>query len=304
VAIAVRGLVAATHTPFSADGSLNLAIVETQAAHLLTAGVSVAFIGGTTGEGHSLTLDERLRLATRWFEVSRHTPLKVMVHVGSNCLADARTLAHQAGELGAAAISALAPSYFKPDSVASLVACCAHVAEAAPEIPFYFYDIPSLTGVSLPMPEFLRQAGDRIPNLAGIKFTNADLMAFQICREADEGRFDILWGVDEMLLPALASGAEGAVGSTYNFAAPVYHRLIAAFRRGDLPAARDEQRRSMQFVRTLSKRGYMTSAKALMTMLGVDVGPPRLPHARLTARQIGELQQDVEGLLEFTSTGT
>src|SRR5262245_19772074 len=183
-----RGFVAATHTPFAADGSLNLAAVEKQAAHLLANQVTTAFIGGSTGESHSLTLDERHHLATRWFEVAHGTDLQVIVHVGSNCLEDARVLARQAQVLGAAAISALAPSYFKPSSVETLIACCAHVAEAAPDTPFYFYDIPALTGVSLPMPDFLRQAGDRVPHLAGIKFTNVDFMAYQLCRDADGGR--------------------------------------------------------------------------------------------------------------------
>lgn len=295
-----HGLVAATHTPFAADGSLNLSIVESQARYMIAKKVPTVFVGGSTGESHSLTLEERLRLASTWLEVTRGSDLKVMVHVGSNCLEDARTMAQQAERLGAAAISALAPSYFKPGSLDALIACCARVAEAAPQTPFYFYDIPSMTGVHLPMGDFLPRAGERIPNLAGIKFTNVDLMAYQLCRDADGGRYDILWGTDEMLLAALAFGANGAVGSTYNFAAPIYHRLIDAFRAGNLEVARQEQMRSVQLVRTLVKRGYMASAKAFMVMLGVDVGPPRLPHLSLNAEQTRELRGELEsqGLFE------
>ncbi len=291
-----HGLVAATHTPFAADGSLHLAVVEKQAAHLLANHVTTAFIGGSTGESHSLTLDERLRLAARWCEVARATDLKVIVHVGSNCLADARTLALQARQLGAAAIAALAPCYFKPSTLDTLTACCAHIAEAAPETPFYFYDIPALTGVHLPMTDFLRQAGDRIRNLAGIKFTNVDFMAYQLCRAVDGGRYEILWGVDEMLLSALACGAQGAVGSTYNFAAPLYHRLIDAFRGGDLVTAQQEQMRSIQLIRTLAKYGYLAGAKAMMTMLGVPVGQPRLPNVSLTRDQFDDLHRELEAL--------
>ena len=290
----LHGLVAATHTPFAADGSLNLAVVEKQAAHLLANNISLAFIGGSTGESHSLTLDERRQLAQRWHDVAKGSALRVVVHVGSNCLSDARTLAAQAQELGAVAISALSPSYFKPNSVDALIACCAHIAQAAPRTPFYYYDIPVLTGVSLSIPEFLQKVPERIPSLAGIKFTNVDFMTYQLCLAAGEGRFDIPWGVDEMLLSALACGAKGAVGSTYNFAAPLYHRLIAAFQRGDLAAARVEQMRSIQLVRTLVKRGYMASAKALMAMRGVEVGPPRLPNGSLTATQIEELRRELE----------
>src|SRR6185369_1272197 len=155
----IEGLVAAAHTPFHVDGSLNLAAVERQAEHLLKDRVTTVFIGGSTGECHSLSLDERRGLAIRWIEVARrHAPLRVIVHVGSNCIADAKVLAAQAQELGAAAVSALAPSYFKPRSVQVLVECCQEIAAAAPGLPFYFYDIPSLTGVALPMSEFLALA--------------------------------------------------------------------------------------------------------------------------------------------------
>lgn len=293
----LEGLVAAAHTPFKADGSLHLCAVERQAAHYARNGIATVFIGGSTGESHSLTLDERQRLARRWIEVVRGTPMKVVVHVGSNCLADARTLAAQAQELGAAAISALAPSYFKPRSVALLAAGCAEIAGGAPGLPFYFYDIPVLTGVSLSMPELLETGRATIPNLAGIKWTNPDLYSYQLCRHLP-GAFDLPWGNDEYLLAALALGARGAVGSTYCFAAPIYTRLWKAFDAGDLETARKEQYRSVLLVRALAGApgGYMGAAKSLMGMLGVDVGPARLPNGNPTADQAKQLRADLEKL--------
>lgn len=292
----LTGLVAAVHTPFRADGSLRLDVVEAQAAHLQAQGISLAFVAGTTGEGPSLSLEERTALARRWLEVARGTGLGIVVHVGSSCLADARALATQAGETGALAVSAFAPSYFKPRDVEELVACCADVASAAPRTPFYFYDIPALTGVLLSMPAFLEQAVGRIPTLAGLKFTSPDLMAYQRCLRAGDGAFDVPWGSDETLLAALALGARGAVGSTYNFAAPLYHRMLRAFAAGDLEAARAEQLRSVEVVRLLSAYGYMGAAKAVMTMLGVEVGPARLPNPSLSAAQAGELRGRLESL--------
>ncbi|MCX6858225.1 MAG: dihydrodipicolinate synthase family protein [Verrucomicrobia bacterium] len=290
----ITGLVAATHTPFHADGSLNLAIVEKQAAHLQVTGVSHAFIGGTTGESSSLTLEERRALAVRWFEVTRGAELKVIVHVGSNCLADSRNLAAQAQELGAVAVSALAPSYFKPGNVATLVESMAQIASAAPELPFYYYEIPTMTGLTLSPSEFLAQAADRIPNLAGIKFTSSNLMEYQLCRASHDGRFDIPFGFDEMMLGALALGAMGAVGSSFNFAAPIYNRLIAAFQSGDLIAAREQQMRSVRTIQKLAARGYMGAAKATMKMLGVDVGPARLPCGNLDEAQTQALRAELD----------
>ncbi len=292
----LSGLVAATHTPFNTDGSLNLQAVEKQAEHLLHTGVDTVFIGGTTGESSSLTLDERRALGRRWCEVGRGGAMKVIVHVGSNCLADSRVLAAEAESLGAVAISAVAPSYFKPRSLDLLVASCAEIASAAPNTPFFYYDIPGLTGVAFSMAEFLGVAAPRIPNLAGIKISNPDQMAFTECLHVDAGKWQLPWGIDEALLAALALGATSAVGSTYNFAAPLYNRLIAAFARGDLATAREEQWRSVQLVKLLSGFGYMGAAKATMAMLGVDVGPARLPNGTLTDDQRKSLRTALEKL--------
>ncbi len=293
--VRLHSIVAATHTPFHADGSLNLGGVERQAAHLWAAGVRTVFIGGTTGESASLTLDERMELAVRWCEVAREVAgMRVVVHAGANCIADARALAAHAEKVGAVAVSALAPSYFKPRTVDLLVDCCAEIAAAAPGLPFYYYDIPALTGVVLPPREFLEKASGRIPNLAGLKFTNPDLMAYLQCLRA--GDWDIPWGLDEWMLGALATGARGAVGSSFNFAAPLYLGLMAAFERGDLAAAREAQYRSTQLIALLARHGYMGAAKATMAMLGVDVGPARLPNASLSAEQARILRGELEAL--------
>jgi N-acetylneuraminate lyase len=292
----LTGLVAATHTPFHADGSLNLDAVEAQAAHLSKNGVGTVFIGGSTGESSSLALKERLALCERWAEVLRGSSLRLVVHVGANCLQDARALAQQAQKLGASAISALCPSYFKPRSVAMLVECCEEIVRDAREIPFYFYDIPALTGVSLSMPDFLAAAKDRLPTLAGLKFTNPDMMAYQLCLRADGGRWDVPWGIDEHMLGALALGAKGAVGSGFNFAAPIYNRLITAFERGDFDAAREEQFRGVRLIQLFVSYGYMGAAKAAMAMLGVDVGPARLPNHSLTSEQTAKLRGELEGM--------
>lgn len=289
----LHGLICATHTPFHTDGSLNLDPIESQAAHLLKNGVTTAFIGGSTGESASLTLTERLALAERWFAVTSGSPLRIVVHVGANCLHDARTLATQAGKLGAAAVSALAPSYFKPRSTSILIDSCAAIAAAAPDTPFYYYDIPALTGINLSPEEFLNEAPARIPNLAGIKYTNADLMTYQYCLRSG---FDVPYGLDEHFLGALAMGAKGAVGSGFNFAAPIYLRLLDAFARGDLESARTEQFRGVQIIRLLASHGYMAAAKTTMSFLGVPVGPPRLPNPPLSPESAAALRSSLESL--------
>lgn len=288
------GLIAATHTPFDAEGELNLAVVENQAEFLHSQGIHTVFISGTTGECHSLSVEERLRLTERWSAVVRGTTMQVVVHVGSNCLKDAIRLAKDAEQNQAVAIAAFSPSYFKPPDVATLVECTRRIAQAAPNTPFYFYDIPSLTGVNLPMHEYLAYASESIPTLAGIKFTNIDMTIFQLCRAFQQGRFNILWGTDEMLLSALCLGVQGAVGSSYNFAAGLYHQLITAWESGDYDQARQYQLQSVQLIRNLNRYGYMASSKYLMHLLGVEVGAPRLPLPSLIPAQERELDREWE----------
>lgn len=297
--IEIRGLVAAVHTPFGQDGELRLEVVERQAERLVREGVSGVFVAGTTGECHSLRFEERRELAQRWAEVARGTPLRVIAHVGSNCLRDAAELARLAAKAGAAAVAAMPPSYFKPETVEALIECSAEIARAAPETPFYFYEIPSYTGVRLPLEEFLERAAASIPTLRGAKFTNLDLVAYQLCLRALGGRFDMPWGLDECLLGALAVGARGTVGGTYNFTAPIFRRLLDAFARGDWSAAAEEQFRSVELQRTLARFGFLAAAKAVMEFLGVDVGPPRLPLRALSEREKAELRRALEELGYF-----
>jgi N-acetylneuraminate lyase len=220
--------------------------------------------------------------------------LKTIVQVGHNSLAEAKQLATHACRIGADVISATAPSYFKVGTVEALVDCMAEIASGAPELPFYYYNIPSLTGAALDMVEFLAAASARVPNLVGLKYTTPMVHEFQACLELDDNRFDVLWGCDEMLLSALVVGARGGIGSTYNIAAPLYVQLMQAFQQGDLSQARMLQSRSVQIIRAIYQYPFHPAMKEVLKMLGLDCGPCRLPHPRLTAAQIERLRQDLE----------
>lgn len=293
-------LVAAAHSPFHPDGSLAPEVVPVQAAFLANNGTRTVFITGSTGESHSLTCAEKLALYQAWAEASRATGLRVIAHVGSNCLEDSKALAHRAEALGFLAISALAPSYFKPAGLSGLIDCCAAIAAAAPATPFYYYDIPALTGVSLPMERFLTEAPAAVPTLAGIKFTNPDLVSYRRSLEVAGPRFDLPWGVDESLLAALATGARGGVGSTYNWAPGIYRKLIAAFEAGEMEEARRLQSVSIRMIDAIAATGFLGTAKALMARLGVPVGPARLPLANPTNQQVDLLMEKLStmGALE------
>jgi N-acetylneuraminate lyase len=294
-------LIPAVLTPFHSDGSLALQKVEQQAALLHADGVSAVFVGGTTGEFSSLTIPERLALAERWLQVGREMDWTVLIHVGANCLEDSCTLAAQAQKFGAGGIAMLSPHYFKPASIEVLIACCAKVAASAPDTPFYFYDIPALTGVHVPITDWVEQAYERIPNFAGIKYTHTDLLAFQMLLQCCNGQLQVFYGMDEHLLAAWVLGGKTAVGSGYNFAAPLFHRLLQAAEGGDLTTARQEQWRAARLINKMMSLGYLASAKELLRIRGVDLGPVRLPLQDLTIEQVANLRRYVseEGVEQY-----
>lgn len=292
----LTGLVAAPHTAFTADGTLNPGAIERQAEILIANRVTGAFICGSTGESHSLTTAERMQVAEVWKTAIRGRKLKLIVHVGHNSVNDARALSAHAAKIGADATAAMAPCYYKPATVEDLVVFCDALAAESRELPFYFYDIPVLTGVNLPMAEFLRKGSRRIPNLAGLKFTTTNMMSLQQCLQAEDGRFNILFGVDEMLVSALALGVHGAVGSTYNYAAPLYWQIMDALKSGDLATAQALQYKSVKLVEILCEYGVLQAGKALMASLGVDCGPVRPPVRPLTAEQIEALTTQATAL--------
>ena len=291
-----HGIIAAPHTPMHPDGRLNLDVVERQAAHFKQTGVIGAFIGGTTGESLSLSQTERLQLCERWTQIGPKYNLRIIVHVGANCTSDATELARAAQNGNAAAISAMAPSFFRPACAQVLSDYCAEIAAAASQTPFYFYHIPCMTNVNLSMVDFLQVAQDQIPSLRGMKFTHQDLMQFQECVNLENGRFDVLHGFDEFYLSAMAVGARGAVGSTYNFAAKMYNQMTDAFFAGEHEKAAKLQYQSVQMVRVLLKHGFAGSAKAVMGMIGIECGNVRSPLNPLSPEQINDIRTGLDNI--------
>ena len=296
----LSGLIAAPFTPFRPDGELALDIIPAQAALLHKNEVSAAFVCGTTGEGSSLTTEERMEVATAW-KKSAPSDLKLAVHVGHLSLGDSRALARHAQEIGANAIAAIAPSFFKPASATELVAWCGEVARTAPSLPFYYYHMPAMTGVKISAREFVDAAHGRIPSLAGVKFTHEDLEDYAQARAAAGGRYDILFGRDEILLSGLELGAPGAVGSTYNYAAPLYRRIMRAFASGDMAAAHQDQNRAQQFIDIMNRVGGLAAGKSIMKLVGIDCGPVRLPLTRLSPTQEKAFHDDLKaiGFLDY-----
>jgi N-acetylneuraminate lyase len=293
----LHGLISAPFTPFNNEGKLDVSLIPAYYTFLKRNGITGAFINGSTGEGVSITLEEKKAVAQAWADCSNHdTDFKVMVFLGGTCLADCIDLAQHAYKIGLYAVSLTAPFYFKPASIDTLAQVCIKVGESVPNMPLYYYHIPVLTGVNLPMFDLVKALDETLPNFAGVKYTHEDFMDFQSCMSYKNGKFDMLWGRDENMLSALVLGATGAVGSTFNYAAPLYYDLIAAFNATDLVKARALQQKSIDMIRLLGKYGGISVGKSYMKLVGQDLGGFRLPVRNMSAEQFELFKKDVESL--------
>lgn len=291
-----EGLVAAPFTPMKSDFTLNYSLIPHYYDFLERNGIVGAFINGSTGEGPSLTQKEKQLQASEWSRCMKGGKVRIINLVGGTSYSECIENAIFSAEIGMSAIAVVAPYYFKPSDEQHLAEFVARIGESVPEIPVYFYHIPCLTGVTIPMSGFLRQISKMLPNFAGIKYTNEDLMDFMQCLCYEEGRYDLLWGRDENLLPALSAGCRGAVGSTYNYAAPLYLSLIDSFNKGDLLNARNLQQISIRMISLLGKYGGMGTGKAFMKYAGLDCGKFRSPVMNMTDGDYLKFMQDVRAL--------
>ncbi len=298
----ITGLIAAAFTPMHEDESLHLERVGPIVDHLLKQRLSGIFLCGSTGEGESLTTEERRRVAESYVEAVNGR-LPVIVQVGHNSLREAQGLAAHAQALGVAAISTTPPSYFPLGDLDVLVDGLARIAEHAPDTPLYYYHIPRLTGVEVNVRQLLELAPTRLPTLAGIKYSDPSFDGLVRCVAEYGDRYDLLFGADEMLLGGMATGAHGAVGSTYNFLGPLYASIIDDVAAGNLDAARAKQARVTRMVHAIIEQQPMPALKATMALAGVDCGPTRLPLRPLDEAQRAALERDLRAADFFAEVG-
>lgn len=291
----IVGLIDAPFTPMHANGDVNLAPVGAYAKMLRENGLRGVFVNGSSGEGYMLTADERVALAEKWVAEAPEG-FKVIVHVGSCCLRESVRLAGHAAAVGAWGIGAMAPPFPKIGRVEELVKYCETIAAAAPGLPFYYYHIPAFNGAYLPMVDFLRAVDGRIPNFAGIKYTYESLYEYNQCRLYADGKFDILHGQDETILPSLAQGgARGGIGGTTNYNGRELVGIVEAWGRGDLAEAQEKQNFAQAVINVICRfRGNIVAGKRIMKLIGFDLGPNRVPFQNLTDQEEEELRRGLE----------
>lgn len=297
----IKGLIDAPFTPFYENGEVNYEIIPQYARMLKKNGLKGVFINGSSGEGYMLTTDERKRLAEAWM-AAKPEGFKVIVHVGSCCVKDSKELARHAAEIGADAIGAMAPPFPKINRVEELVRYIEEIASGAHLLPFYYYHIPAFNGAYLPMIKLLEAVDGRVHNFAGIKYTFESIYEYNQCRLYKDGKYDMLHGQDETILPSLAmGGARGGIGGTTNYNGRELVAIIEAWERGDLEAAREHQNFSQEVINVICKfRGNIVGGKRIMKLIGLDMGKNRVPFQNLTDDEEKQLRADLEAIDFFS----
>ena len=260
-------------TPFSDDGALAVDVAVRLARWLTEHGNDGLVVAGTTGEGPVLSDDERLEL---WRAVAEAVSVPVVAGTGTNDTAHSVELTRRAAGTGVAGALVVTPYYSRP-SQAGLEAHFRAVAGAS-SLPVLLYDIPIRTGRKVSQDVLIRLARE-VPNIVGVKDAALDVAASAALMAAAPSGFELYSGNDDQTLPLLSIGATGTVGIATHWAGELVGEMIAAFGKGDVEGARHIN------ARLLESYAFETSdlapnpipTKAMMRVLGLAVGPCRLP---------------------------
>lgn len=269
-----KGLFSALLTPFNEDGSINFDSLEKLVEFNLQNGIDGFYVGGSTGEGLLLSPEERMQVfeCVKKANKGRAT---LIAHVGTICTLDAIKMAKKAEELEYDAISAVAPYYY--DFTLDAVLGYYNDIVNSTSLPMIIYNFPNSGGFSL-----TKDIANKLfenEKFIGIKHTSGDMFTLNQFKTLDR-EIVVYNGFDETLLAGLSMGADGAIGSTYNFMGKKFKKIMNCFNSGEIETAKALQNEANEIICEMIKYGVFQSEKAILTEMGIDMGqcrPPFLP---------------------------
>ena len=278
------GLYPAFLTPLTPDGKVSEPEVERLIEFLLQAGMDGTYVGGSTGEGLLMDLQQREILVDR---LARSMPAdkRLIVHVGAAEVKDAIRLAQHAAKAGAKAVSSLPPQ----GDQEMVQAFYAELAAQSP-VPLVLYYFPKVAPGAFANADGLLRVCE-LPNVVGVKFTDFDLFLLERIRQAEKIVFN---GYDEVLVAGLLMGANGGIGSTYNVMPKRYVALYEAAKQHNWNLARELQREVNSVIRAMMRYPWLPAMKAVMAEQGFDCGPV-MNGQRLTQEHHRDLLHAIDG---------
>ena len=279
-------------TPFSADGTVNYAIAEKLAVHLVENGTDTLVVCGTTGESPTLSWDEEFQL----FEVIKQAvagKAKVIAGTGSNSTTEAIEATRKAFDLGLDGSLQVVPYYNKPPQQGLYLHFCA-IANAVPEMPIMLYNIPGRTGLNM-LPETIARLAN-VPNIVSIKEASGSLDQVSTIRRLTKPEFAIYSGDDSLTLPTLAVGGVGVVSVASHLVGNELQEMIQHFEAGRIQEATQLHTQILPLCKALFSTANPIPLKAALRLMGWDVGGCRLPLCDAPIEVITELEQAMADL--------
>jgi len=283
-----KGMMAPVFTAFTDDKkrTVNYNIIEKYAQFLKQKGVTAVLVNGTTGEGTTMQLQERMRTTEEWWKVCQKHQLICMVQIGGASVADVYELAAHAERLGVHAVLCLPDLFFKPMVEEDLVHYLKDVAQYCPTRPFFYYHIPIFTNVRVSMPRFCTLAEQEIPNFCGLKFTSTDLDEGAACLKA--GR-SVFLGADTILTAALALGFDSAIMTTLNIFPELSFEIVEHMRNNKVQDALATQVKLNKRIFEICPRGddWVETMKTEFNKANTTfkAGPCRKPFMNIVKKQ-------------------
>ena len=282
-----EGIMPALITPLNDDGSLRPEVLKDLIDHLLSQNADGFYIGGATGEGISLTKSTRMELTEAAISaIGGRKPS--IVHIAATQFSDAVELARHAEASGADAISAIPPIFYKYGEE-EVYAYYKALAEAV-HIPLMVYYSPAASfSISCGFAARLFE----IDNVTAIKWTSSDYYGMMCLRDLTHGEMNIINGPDEMLLMGLAAGADGGIGTTYNFMLPRIRAVYDSFKAGKIDAAREAQIGADRIIRALLQYSTVPATKVALEEMGFAVGHGAFPFPRYSDAERARIVSDL-----------
>ncbi len=267
----LKGIIPALMVAFTEDqASIDKEKVALLTKKLKNAGVHGLYVGGSSAEMVLCTPNERKEFLECVMEHSED--MTIIAHVGAMSGADTVELAKHAAAVKADAVSSVTPLYYKYN-FKEIKNFYSRIADAS-GLPVIIYNIPALTGTTLTFDQLCELLS--LDGVAGMKFTSSDF--FQLNRLKTEFPDKVIYnGSDEMLLSGLAAGADGGIGTTYNFMPEVILSIYNHFMAGDIASAQKAQTLANRVIERILKHGVLASSKHLIGLSGLDYGICREP---------------------------
>lgn len=279
------GVCTALVTPFI-GGNVNYPMLEQLLRRQIDAGVKAVVISGTTGESPTLSDTEKLELFRRAKQYVGDSCL-IIAGTGSNCTEHSVALSKAAQEMGADALLVVSP-YYNKATPEGLIAHYSTIA-AAVHIPLILYNVPSRTGVDIPVSVY--QCLARIPNIAGVKEASSDITKIARIKAACPPDFAVWSGNDDQAAVVMALGGAGVISVLSNVLPTETKAMAEAALDGDFDTAADLQIRLLPLIELLFCEVNPIPVKAAMKLIGFDCGNCRLPLTSLSRENLEKLKK-------------